>query len=144
MLQFTPNPRASGNLSLAANLRARMSSIVSLDWDHVTDKPDFDALYAPLGADYEVTSGASAVVANDARTVRINKSVGGAISVQLPAAINKSGPVLIADWKGDAGTNNITISPAGSEKIQGLSSWIIASDTGSIFLRPIPGVGYVI
>lgn len=35
-LQFTPNPRATGNLSLAANQRARMNSIVSMDWDHIT------------------------------------------------------------------------------------------------------------
>jgi len=40
MLQFTPNPRASGNLALSANARARMSSIVSLDWDNITGKPN--------------------------------------------------------------------------------------------------------
>ena len=38
-LQFTPNPRATGNLSLSANPRAHMSSIVSLDWDNITGKP---------------------------------------------------------------------------------------------------------
>lgn len=38
-LQFTPNPRATGNLSLVANPRARISSVVSLDWDFITNKP---------------------------------------------------------------------------------------------------------
>jgi hypothetical protein len=70
--------------------------------------------------------------------------VGAAITLTLPAASSKTCPVLIADWKGDAGTNNITITPAGAEKIQGLSSWTIGGDNGSIFLRPVAGVGYVI
>jgi hypothetical protein len=38
-LQFTPNPRATGNLALSANTRARMSSVVSVDWGSVTGKP---------------------------------------------------------------------------------------------------------
>lgn len=38
-LQFTPNPRSTGNLSLTANPRARISSVVSLDWDNITGKP---------------------------------------------------------------------------------------------------------
>ena len=39
MLQITPNNRATGNLNITANGRARMSSVVSLDWDNITDKP---------------------------------------------------------------------------------------------------------
>jgi hypothetical protein len=74
----------------------------------------------------------------------VNKTVGGAITLTLPPATTKISSVLVADWKGDAGTNNITIVPTGSEKIQGLSSWIIAADNGSIFLRPIPGKGYAL
>jgi hypothetical protein len=94
--------------------------------------------------DQEITAGATANVATDAATVRVNKSVGGVITLTLPPAITKTVPVLICDWKGDAGTNNITISPSGSEKIQGLGSWAITSDNGSMYLRPIPGVGYAI
>lgn len=40
-LQLTPNPRAAGRLSISANQRARMSSVVSMDWDSITGKPDF-------------------------------------------------------------------------------------------------------
>jgi hypothetical protein len=75
---------------------------------------------------------------------RVNQTVGAAITLNLPAAASKTCPVLIADWKGDAGTNNILIVPNGSEKIQGQSTWTIAADTGSVFLRPISGVGYAI
>jgi hypothetical protein len=102
------------------------------------------AIFQVVGVDQEITSGATATVNANSATVRVNKTVGGAITITLPLAASKTVPVLIADWKGDAGTNNITINPNGTEKIQGLSSWIIGADNGSIFLRPIPGVGYAI
>lgn len=80
----------------------------------------------------------------NAGIVRVDQGTGAAITLNLPAAASKTCPVLVADWKGDAGTNNITIAPNGSEKIQGLSSWTIAGDTGSVRLSPISGVGYVV
>lgn len=88
-------------------------------------------------------AGPAAVLAN-AGIVRVDQTVGAAITLTLPAAADKTCPVLIADWKNDAGTNNITLTPDGSEKIQGLSSWTIGGDGGSVFIRPIAGVGYVI
>lgn len=148
MLQFTPNPRATGNLSLAANARARMSSVISVDWDHVTDKPNFDLLYEPIsapGTDYQITAGTGLTIPNDARTYRVNKTVGSATALILPAALNVTvKDIVIVDWKNDAGTNNITITLFGSEKINGLSSWTIAGDGGSVRLRPIPSVGYAL
>jgi len=91
-----------------------------------------------------ITAAGPVSINNNTGIVRVDQTVGAAITLNLPAAISKTCPVLIADWKGDAGTNNITISPNGSEKIQGQSSWTIAADTGSVFLRPLAGVGYVI
>lgn len=38
-LQITPNARTAGNLNITANQRARMSSVLSIDWDNVTGKP---------------------------------------------------------------------------------------------------------
>lgn len=94
--------------------------------------------------DQNITSAGPVSVANNSSVVRVNQTVGAAITLNLPAAASKSCPVLIADWKGDAGTNNITITPNGTEKIQGLSNWTIAGNNASVFLRPIPGVGYAI
>ena len=94
--------------------------------------------------DQNVTAAGPVTVANNSSVVRVNQTVGAPFTVNLPPASSKSCPVLIADWKGDAGTNNITITPNGAEKIQGLSGWTIAADNGSIFLRPIPGVGYAL
>ncbi len=39
-LQITQNKRPTANLKLTANQRARMSSVLSIDWGNVTGKPD--------------------------------------------------------------------------------------------------------
>lgn len=91
-----------------------------------------------------ITAAGPVAVLNNTGIVRVDQTVGAAITLNLPAAASKTCPVLIADWKGDAGTNNVTIVPNGAEKIQGQSTWTIAGDTGSVFLRPIAGAGYVI
>jgi hypothetical protein len=113
---------------------------------------DLDALAEMLaptfqpyeGVEQHITSAGPVTILDNAGIVRVDQTAGAAIELDLPLASAKTCPVLIADWKGDAGTNNITIMPSGTEKIQGRSSWVIAGDTGSIFLRPVPGVGYVI
>lgn len=97
-----------------------------------------------IGVDQHITAAGPVAVANNSGIVRVDQTVGAAMTLTMGLAAAKTCPVLIADWKGDAGTNNITINPSGSEKIQGLSSWTIAADNGSIFLRPIAGVGYAI
>jgi hypothetical protein len=108
-------------------------------------RQSLDPFYQPIETvDQEITAGASVAVNITSNTVRVNKTVGGATTLTLPPAATKISAVLIADWKGDAGTNNITITPSGSEKIQGLSSWVIAADNGSVFLRPVAGVGYAL
>lgn len=86
-----------------------------------------------------ITTGNATVAAADGLIV-INKTVGAATTVTLGAASAKIGPVKIADFKGDAGTNNITINAAGSDKFSGnLSSWVIGADTGSVVLHPTTG-----
>lgn len=114
---------------------------------------DMVNLIAQLGASFEpihahvdqhITAGASATVLVNAETVRVDKTVGSATTLTMPPANTMLFPVLIVDWKGDAATNNITINPTGSETIQGLSSWTIAGNNGSVSLKPIPGVGFAI
>lgn len=98
----------------------------------------------PKTIDLEVTSGIAVNVDNDASVVRVNLAVSGTMTINMPLSTNKVCDTLVADWKGEAGTYNITVNPSGAEKIQGRSSWVIASDYGSIYLRRIPGVGYAI
>lgn len=92
----------------------------------------------------DITAAGAVAISNNAGIALVEQAVGAPITLNLPAAASKTCPVLIADWKGDAGTNNITIVPNGAEKIQGKAQWTIAADTGSIFLRPVAGRGYVI
>ena len=70
--------------------------------------------------------------------IYVNKSSGAATGVALPAVADRSSkkPLTIVDAKGDAATNNITITPDGAETIMGLSSWVINQNYGSIKLRP--------
>jgi hypothetical protein len=91
-----------------------------------------------------VTSGATVNAAAADGLIIINKTVGSATTVNVPASASKIGKLKIVDWKGDAGTNNITIVPNGTEKFNGnLSSWVIAADGGSVILDPIStGLGY--
>lgn len=92
-----------------------------------------------------ITAAGPAAVLPNAGVVRVDQAVGAAITLTMPLASAKTCPVLISDWKGDAGTNNITINLSGSDKFPGnLTSWTIGGDTGSVFLRPISGVGYAL
>ena len=63
-------------------------------------------------------------------------SSGAAITVNLPAASDAvSGKVLIVkDEAGNAGSNNITISPDGSEQIDGSASYTISTNYGVVHL----------
>ncbi len=60
-------------------------------------------------------------------------SVAGAVAVTLPAGQNKL-VYFISDGKGDALTNNITITPNGIETIGGLSSLVLNHNKQSVIL----------
>lgn len=94
--------------------------------------------------DQHITAAGPVAVLANAGIVRVDQTVGAAMALTMPLASAKTCPVLIGDWKGDAGTNNITITLSGSDKFPGnLTSWTIAADTGSVFLRPVSG-GYAL
>ena len=93
----------------------------------------------------EITSGGPVDILPNAGLVKVNQTVGAAITLNMPLASAKTCPVKIIDWKGDAGTNNITISLAGSDKFQGnLTSWVLGADGASVVLDPISGDGYAV
>jgi hypothetical protein len=84
-------------------------------------------------------------ILGDTNIVRVNQTVGAPITLNMGFASNKTTPVLIIDWKGDAGTNNITIALSGSDRFPGgLTSWVIAANNGSVMLRPISTIGYAL
>jgi hypothetical protein len=100
------------------------------------------AIVANNGITRVVTAAGTVVIAPNDRVVVMNKTVGGPTAVTLPQASTKNGSVVIADFKRDAGTNNITITPFAGELIQGLATYTIAANGASLMLFPLPGVGW--
>lgn len=96
-------------------------------------------------SEQHITGPGPVVIGTDTSLVRVDQTIGAPITLQIQSSATKTCPVLISDWKGDAGTNNITISLTGTDKFPGnLTSWKIAADAGSVLLKPVPGVGYVL
>ena len=95
----------------------------------------------------EYTAAGAITIADDedADVIVINKTVGAATSVALPTAVARTRAITIVDKKGDAATNNITISPkaASGQLIMGGATYVIDSNGASITLRPYAdGSGY--
>lgn len=92
-----------------------------------------------------ITVGSTVNVAATDGLIIINKTSGSATAVNLPASTVKIGKVKIVDFKGDAGTNNITVNCIGSDTFNGGgTSWIIEGAGGSIVCDPISGTGYAV
>jgi hypothetical protein len=93
----------------------------------------------------DITTGGPANVQANAGVVLVRQAVGAPITLTMPISSAKTTPVLISDFKGDSGTNNITINLTAPDKFPGgLSSWKIAGDGGSLYLRPVSGIGYTL
>lgn len=120
--------------------------------DPVDAKATFDDLVTGLNSEpflapveQNITAAGPVAIGATTNIVRVNQTVGAPITLTMGLSSAQKTSVLICDWKGDAGTNNITITLSGTDKFPGnLTSWTIASDAGSVFLRPISGVGYVL
>jgi hypothetical protein len=102
------------------------------------------SLFLPVQTQQIITAGAATMASTDGLIV-FNKTVGSASAVTVSPSLGKSGSCLVADFKGDAGTNNITITLTAPDVFPGGgSTWVIASDGGSVRLTPVPGIGYAI
>lgn len=65
--------------------------------------------------------------------INSNLTVAGAVAVNLPAGANKQ-LFYIVDGKGDATTNNITITPDGSDTIEGNATLVLSSNNEGVGL----------
>lgn len=91
----------------------------------------------------DVTTVGPVPIQGNASVVRV-QNVGAPVTLTMPLAATMAGPVLISDWANSAGTNPITINTTGGEVFPGgVTTWQIGADTGSVFLRPVPG-GYAL
>ena len=75
--------------------------------------------------------------------ILFNKTTPSATYAVLPLAASMAYPypVLFKDLKGDAYTNNITITFAGGEKCEGQTEVVIENAYGWANINPIPGGG---
>lgn len=108
---------------------------------------DFQAIANSLAQTQQIiTADAVVSVAATDGLIAMNKGSGAATTVNLPLAASKIGPVKISDWKGDAGTNNITVNASGTDKLNGnRTSWTIAADGASVVFTPLNnGSGYAV
>lgn len=84
-------------------------------------------------------------IADTVSRLLFNKTIGSASYAVAPLAADLlfQGPMLIKDLKGDANTNNITITFTGGELCDGQSTLIIDNNYGWVTINPIPdGGGY--
>jgi hypothetical protein len=93
----------------------------------------------------DVTGAGPVNVLTNASVVRVNQLVSAPITLTVPLSDLKTCDVLISDWKGVSGNGNpITVNLTGGDKFPGgVSTWSIEGNTGSIFLRRVPG-GYAL
>lgn len=104
----------------------------------------FSPFFVAVQTQQIITAGAATMAATDG-LIAFNKTAGSASAVTVSPSLSKSGSCLIADFKGDAGTNNITITLTAPDVFPGGgTTWVIASNGGSVRLTPIPGVGYAL
>lgn len=78
-----------------------------------------------------VTAAGAVTVAKTDYIVVVNKSSGAATTVNLPSSPVTGQKFIIKDGKGDAATNNITITPA-SGNIDGAATFVIAVNYGGV------------
>ena len=93
------------------------------------------------GATVVVTTTPYEVLQNDGAVI-VKLAVPAPTAINLPFASAKNGPVHISDGALNAAANNITITPAAGETINGLASWKLAGNGAGITLYPVAGVGW--
>lgn len=104
----------------------------------------FFAAYPALNTEL-LTAGATLVspypVATTDTRILFDKTLGSASYAVLPLSSSMAYPlgVLFKDIKGDAATNNITISFSGGQLCDGLSTVVINNAYGWVTINPIPG-----
>lgn len=83
----------------------------------------------------EVNSATYTVLESD-RILDVKYTTTGSVAITIPSSFATSqwSPIDITDTGGSAGTNNITLSTEGSEKINGQDTAVIESDNASFNL----------
>ncbi len=111
---------------------ALLAFVVSSGWANA-QMPDWSTQGAPLANVRVITASGAVTVAKSDYVVVVNKASGAATTVNLPASPATGRLFYIKDGKGDAGTNNITITPA-SGNIDGSATDVINTNYGGALI----------
>lgn len=84
-------------------------------------------------AEPTVVTGASATIAAGTAAVVVQRAAPSTTALALPAVAAQDGqPLRVADYSSSVTAHEITLTPDGSEKIMGLSSWVLYSSAASL------------
>ncbi len=84
--------------------------------------------------DVRVVTAAGAITMVNEGVLIVNKTVGAASAVAMQSDPITGDFIFIVDGKGDAATNNITITPAQSKTIDGAATYVISENYASVLL----------
>lgn len=113
--------------AIEAQLNAEQTAS-NLTWS-VADDPNSQADNPPHVIATATASPYNAVAGDE--HILCNRGTSGAMSVVLSASAQPGHEVVVTDQKGDAGTNNITITVAGGGTINGGANLVISANNGS-------------
>ncbi len=90
-----------------------------------------------------VTAGSTYNMLTTDTLILVDKTIGSPTSIVVPLASSMAFPfpVIIKDGKGDAATNNITITFTGGQLVDGQSSLVIDNAYGWVTINPFPVTG---
>jgi len=84
-------------------------------------------------------------IEDDDDIVVVKKTIGEVTQCLLPEASARDRPATIKDGRGDADSNNITITPFGAETIDGATEYVLTFSFQAVTLYPYPdGSGWYV
>lgn len=91
----------------------------------------------PVELNSRVFTGSGNTSFTNESSIVVNKASGAATAVTLPAMTGSplNSLLTVVDGKGDAATNNITVTAAGSETINGAATYVIKANYGAVKLK---------
>ena len=135
--QMTDLPAYPGTLDLTALVEVVSPGNAASGVNYAATLAQLALIIGGGGALTIITSGASYTSLQTDTRILVNKTVGSPTTVALLAASSYFQPVLVKDLKGDAGTNNITVTFPGT--YDGIASPLtISNNFGWIWFNPLP------
>ena len=134
--QMTDLPAYPGTLDLTALMEIVSPGTAAAGINYSINLAQLALIIGSGGLPTIITSGATYNSVQTDTRILVNKTVGGATTVALLAASSYFQPVLIKDLKGDAATNNITVTYSGT--YDGVASPLtISTNYGWIWMNPL-------